>query len=158
MGRPGPGKSRGGEAREVEDCFTKPAPGGRKRAESLPSVNPETVRWGGIRPVSGAGAVRFGGVRVRRGVLILGSVLLSGCASPSPEYFGVTPQRVTVEGTEIAVYRRGDRAQAIRLGGARRGEHGAMRLRMVAATEQATGCAVARSEGDSGVLNMRLSC
>lgn len=90
--------------------------------------------------------------------LCLGAVLLAGCASPSAGYFGVTPQRVTVEGTEIAVYRRGDRAQAIRLGSARRGEHAAIRLRMAAATEQATGCAVARSEGDSGVLNLRLSC
>lgn len=102
------------------------------------------------------GPVREG--RVRLGALCLGAVLLAGCASPSPEYFGVAPQRVTVEGTEIAVYRRGERAQAIRLGVARRGEHAAILARMVAATEQATGCAVARSEGDSGVLNMRLSC
>lgn len=95
---------------------------------------------------------------MRRASWLLLLVALAGCAAPSPEYLGVTPQRITVEGTEIAVFRRGDRAQAIRLGRARRGEHGAIRLRMVAAVEQATGCVVAASEGDSGVMNLRLAC
>lgn len=90
--------------------------------------------------------------------LCLGALVLAGCASPSAQYFGVAPQRVTVQGTEIAVYRRGAQAQAIRLGRARRGEHAALRARMVAATEQVTGCAVAASDGDSGVLNLRLEC
>lgn len=90
--------------------------------------------------------------------LFLGALVLAGCASPSAQYFGVAPQRVTVEGTEIAVYRLGDRAQAIRMGRARRGEHAAIRARMVAATEQATGCVVTASDGDSGVTNMRLEC
>lgn len=84
--------------------------------------------------------------------------LLAGCASPSPEYLGVTPQRMQVEGVEIAVWQRGTRAQAIRMGRLPRGRHGATQAAMVAATEALTGCRVTDAQGDSGVMNMRLSC
>jgi hypothetical protein len=86
--------------------------------------------------------------------------LLAGCASPSPEYLGIEPQRRVVEGTEILVWQRGDRAQAIRMGRVGPGGHGPVMARMVAATEDVTGCAVRPDDthGDSGVLNMRLDC
>jgi hypothetical protein len=87
-------------------------------------------------------------------------VALGACASPAPEYFGVAPQTVVIEGTEIHVWQRGDRAQAIRMGRVARGEHGAVMARMVAATETATGCAAipGQTSGGSSVLNLRLAC
>jgi len=97
-----------------------------------------------------------------RFLALLASVALAaGCASPSPGYLGVAPERVVIEGTEIAVWRRGGQAQAIRLGGyARPGTHAVLRARLIAAIELATGCAVAadRATGDSGVLEAPLLC
>lgn len=96
-----------------------------------------------------------------RPLLLACLVLAAGCASPSPGYLGVEPQRVVIEGTEIAVWRRGGQAQAIRLGGyARPGTHAILRARLLAAIEQATGCAVAagRATGDSGVMEAPLLC
>jgi hypothetical protein len=85
---------------------------------------------------------------------------LAGCASPSPEYFGVEPQRRVIDGTEILVWQRGDRAQAIRSGWVGPGGREAAMARMLAATGDATGCAVRPGSptGDSGVLTMRLDC
>ncbi len=85
---------------------------------------------------------------------------LAGCASASPEYIGLEPRRMVIEGTEIRVWQRGDRAQAIRMGWIARGEHGVAMARMVQAIEAVTGCDVRQDfiAGDSGVLNARLEC
>ena len=48
-----------------------------------------------------------------RAFLIL--ALLTACSSPGLRYQGTTPTRAEVNGWVIDVYRRGDRAQAIRL-------------------------------------------
>ncbi len=99
-------------------------------------------------------------MRCPSAVPLILAAALAACASPSPEFFGVTPQRLDVEGTEIVVYHRGDRAQAIRMGFARPGEHGVIIDRMIVAIEQTTGCRVppGQTDGDSGVLNARLAC
>lgn len=91
-------------------------------------------------------------------LLLAVAPLALGCASPSPQYLGVTPTHVTVDGTEIAVWQRGDRAQAIRMGRAARGEHGLIAARMHHAAEQATGCKAAPVGGDTGVMDFRLTC
>jgi hypothetical protein len=92
--------------------------------------------------------------------------LLAACASPSPEFFGVPEQRVVVDGTNIAVFRKGSIAQAIRLDTAGWGDLPLMRARLLRAVEQATGCAplpgtddpVHGVRNDPGVLTVRLEC
>ena len=92
--------------------------------------------------------------------------LLAACASPSPEFLGAPEQRVTIEGTQIAVFRKGDAAQAIRLDHASWAEQPKMPARLRAAIETVTDCAIAPgSEGpvlglqnDSAVLTARLAC
>jgi hypothetical protein len=91
-------------------------------------------------------------------------VLLSACASPSHDYFGVPAQMVVVEGREFRVFVRRDggqaRAQVIRMGWAGGRDHRPIIATMTAAAEHASGCvAVAGSiQGDSGVQNLRLTC
>jgi hypothetical protein len=91
-------------------------------------------------------------------------VLLSACASPSHEYFGVPAQRVVVEGREFQVFVRRDggqaRAQVIRMGWARGRDHRPIITTMTVAAEQASGCAAVAGSisGDSGVQNLRLTC
>lgn len=96
---------------------------------------------------------------LRLGVLACATAVV-GCASPSPDYAGITPERRVIDGTDIHVWQRGDRAQAIRTGWVARSDHRDVMARMVQATEAVTGCAVRHefTEGDSGVLNMRLAC
>ena len=97
---------------------------------------------------------------------LLSAAVLAGCASPSVEFAGAPDQRVTIEGTRFAVFRRGDAAQAIRLDHASRAEQPRMPARLRAAIEVATGCTiVAGSDGptlglqnDSAVLTARIAC
>ena len=90
--------------------------------------------------------------------------LLAACASPDRAYWGVEPQRVTIDGRDYSVHVRPDpprpRVQVIRLGYARRADHTAILAAMQRAAERASGCTVAPGSvtGDSGVLNARLDC
>ena len=92
--------------------------------------------------------------------------LMSACASPAPQFLGVEETRVVVEGTRIAVFRKGDLAQAIRLDHAGRAEQPLMRARLFRAVELATGCAalpgtddpVHGIRNDTGVLTVRIDC
>jgi hypothetical protein len=89
---------------------------------------------------------------------------LAACASPSAEYFGVEPQRVTIGGRDYVVYQRRAgstvRAQVIRMGWAGLRDHAPILEAMVQAAEQVSGCAAVRAgiSGDSGVLNLTLRC
>jgi len=102
---------------------------------------------------------------MRRTLLMLPFVIVA-CASPSPEFLGVPETRVTVEGTRIAVFRRGEFAQAIRLDPASRTQQPLMPGRLRAAIAIATGCTpLDGTEGpllglkaDSGVLTARIAC
>ncbi|WP_155326474.1 hypothetical protein [Alkalilacustris brevis] len=88
------------------------------------------------------------------------SLGLGGCASPSPRFLGAEEQRVTIGGTQIAVFRDGDHAQAIRLDYAGRAARRDMPERLVQAIGQTTGCSVrpGSAEGDSGVITARIDC
>lgn len=85
---------------------------------------------------------------------------LAACASPSPEFFGADQHRLTLDGVQIAVFHKDNRAQAIRLDHAGRAAQRDMPARLVAAMEQATGCTVpaGAATGDSGVMTARLAC
>jgi len=101
---------------------------------------------------------------MRRALILC--MMLSACASPSPQFFGAAEQRVVIDGTEIAVFQRGPVAQAIRLGAPNWRDAALMRARLFRAVEQATGCApVVGSDdpaqgvrNDPGVLTVRIAC
>lgn len=87
-------------------------------------------------------------------------LLLGACVSASPEFRGVSPVLVHRGGFDIQVWRRGDRAQAIRMGYANRSAQAILREHMLAAIEDATLCEIdmSRVEGDTGVLTAGLKC
>jgi hypothetical protein len=87
--------------------------------------------------------------------------LLAACgASPAPEFFGAQRRDVTVDGRQYTVFFTQKRAQVIRLGYARRGEHQAIRATMVGLIEPATGCKLVEStlQGDSGEMRGSIRC
>ncbi|SDW58209.1 hypothetical protein [Roseicitreum antarcticum] len=92
--------------------------------------------------------------------MVLCLMVLCGCASASPGFRGVVPVQVERGGFVIEVWRRGDYAQAIRMGYATRRQQAGMRDHLLAAVEGVTGCRadLARVEGDTGVLNVPLLC
>lgn len=92
--------------------------------------------------------------------LCLLAFLLCACASASPEFRGVSPVLVQRGGFDIQVWRRGNRAQAIRMGYANRNAQGELRAHMLAAIEAVTLCQIdmSRVAGDTGVLNAGLKC
>lgn len=93
-------------------------------------------------------------------LILISLLLLCGCASASPGFLGVTPVQVERGGFVIQVWRRGNHAQAIRMGYATRREQAGLRAHLLAAVEEVTGCRadLARVEGDTGVLNVGLIC
>lgn len=114
--------------------------------------------------------------------LILALLLLTACASPHHDFWGVDPVVHRLDGRDYAVYVhrpepahqiclagaslagcRADghpRVQVIRMGYARRPEHIAILHNMVRAAEEVSGCRIAEgtAEGDSGVMTARLTC
>jgi len=86
--------------------------------------------------------------------------LLAACASPAPEFFGAPEVRVTRAGLDFAVFRRDDRAQAIRLDRIPARRQAGMPALLVQVTEEATGCTVRRGsiKGDTTEIRARLTC
>ncbi|WP_232796512.1 hypothetical protein [Roseovarius salinarum] len=83
---------------------------------------------------------------------------LAGCNTPSPEFRGAEPVRLTLGQSTFDVRVAGDRAQAIR-----RNVEWAPRLqavapRAIAAIEAVSGCAVSHLDGDAAVTEARLDC
>lgn len=93
------------------------------------------------------------------------ALLLSGCASPSPDMMQGARHAVTVDGVEFAVFQNDSEAQVIRRGGyiPRKDRDGVPAL-MAQAAAQATGCAVidnsikTATPGDTGVARFDLDC
>ncbi|MBD1203667.1 MAG: hypothetical protein H9533_05975 [Rhodobacteraceae bacterium] len=87
-------------------------------------------------------------------------LLLTACASPSPEFFGATGTEVTVDGRAFTVLRRESRVQVIRHGYAGPRERRAIPEQMLRAVEQATGCParIESFQGDSGERRGRIAC
>ncbi len=90
----------------------------------------------------------------------LAVLALAGCNTPSTDFLGVDPVRVTVEGWEIDVFATEKAAQAVRAThdwgatGALMTERGAVAIREV------TGCARIAPYGavDPSILTAKLSC
>ncbi|WP_010395942.1 hypothetical protein [Paracoccus sp. TRP] len=97
--------------------------------------------------------------------MILSLVLiLSACASPSPQFFGATRYDTTLDGVRFVVFHDGARAQVIRLGYLDRQTRARIPELMVVAAEQTTGCRVipnslrSRIPGDTGEAQLSLRC
>jgi len=88
-------------------------------------------------------------------LLILG---LSGCNTPTPQFSGVTPVEIVVEGSTYRVFRSEDRAQAIRINSEWRPNKNA-EAKITTAIEAATGCkVVGEMRGDAVLANARVDC
>lgn len=74
--------------------------------------------------------------------------------------FGAEERRLTVEGTRIAVFLKGDQAQAIRLDHAPRSAQPLMPARLRRAIAMASGCTIrpGSDHGDTGVVTARIDC
>lgn len=88
------------------------------------------------------------------------ALLIAACASPAPEFFGAQQSRVELGGIRIAVFQRGNRAEAIRLDRIPAARHREMPVLLVQAMEQATGCTVIRPTmaGDTTEIRATLRC
>ena len=85
---------------------------------------------------------------------------LAACASPSPAFLGAEPRRVEVEGWQIDVYRRGNRAQAIRMTDEWGATAEVMARRGLIAIALVTGCEDLDRSGrpDPAVLIAEIGC
>lgn len=92
--------------------------------------------------------------------LLLAAQLLTGCASPAPEFMGAQEMRLTRNGRDFAVFRQGNRAEAIRLGYAALSERKGMVATLISVMAEATGCTPIPGtvEGDTGEIRARLRC
>lgn len=96
-----------------------------------------------------------------RSPLFLLLACLAACgAQPIPTMFGAARHEATVEGRQYVVFLKGDRAEVIRLGYARRGEHQKIRATMLDLVPQLTGCRwrEASVQGDSGEIRGLVTC
>ncbi|MGL4310466.1 MAG: hypothetical protein ACRCSU_08255 [Paracoccaceae bacterium] len=86
--------------------------------------------------------------------------LLTACASPAPEFMGAQEIRITRGGRDFAVFRQGNRAEAIRLGYATLPERQGMVAMLVSVMAEATGCTPIPGtvEGDTSEIRARLRC
>lgn len=95
---------------------------------------------------------------------LLAFLLLAACASPAPEFLGATRTEVTKGGIRFVVFQKGERAEVIRMGYLSRPARDRVPDLMLAAVEEATGCAVVAGSvrsglpGDTGEARMRLAC
>ena len=89
------------------------------------------------------------------------TLLLAACgAQPAPEFFDAKRTDIRHDGRDYVVYQKGNRAEIIRLGFLRPGQHRATREIMTRLLEQVTGCAIiaATLQGDSGEMRTTLRC
>ena len=103
-----------------------------------------------------------------KAAFFLSLCLLTGCASPAPQFFGASRHAVTLDGIEFVVFLKGDRAEVVRMGYLRRAERARVPPLMIRAAEQVSGCKVAgpagglyRSPslpGDTGEARFQLDC
>jgi hypothetical protein len=87
-------------------------------------------------------------------------VCLAACDSPAPRFIGAERTELQRGAFTYVVYRRDNRAEAIRLGYAPMAERAAIAAGMPGIIAEATGCRVIESSvrGDSGEMRARLNC
>lgn len=91
-------------------------------------------------------------------------LLVSACATPSPDMFGGVRHEVTVDGVDFVVFHRESEAEIVRMGYLARPQRAQVPALMIRAAGLATGCRViadsmtARIANDSGVARVALDC
>jgi hypothetical protein len=88
-------------------------------------------------------------------------IFLAACgAQPTPMMMGAERIEATRNGRQYVVFKKEKTVEIIRLGYARRGEHGGIRQDMIALIPEVTGCKLTEStlQGDSGEMRGRISC
>ncbi|MEO1798454.1 MAG: hypothetical protein AAFR53_15805 [Pseudomonadota bacterium] len=91
-------------------------------------------------------------------LLLFVVLALAACNTPTPQFRGVVPLEMTVDGTAYRVFHEGDRAQAMRIGPALRPNRDAAQ-KITQAIEIATGCAVKGDiQGDVVLSTARVDC
>lgn len=92
--------------------------------------------------------------------LILLLALAACGAQPTPQMFGAQRFDTSRAGRAYTIYLKGNMAEVIRLGYARRGEHQAIRATMIELVPELTGCTIVAStwQGDSGEMRGRVRC
>ena len=84
--------------------------------------------------------------------------LVAGCNTPTPQFYGVTPVTVNVEGSTYKVFRAEDRAQVIRTNAEMR-PNARAEEKITHAIQIATGCKVVGAlKGDVVLANARVDC
>lgn len=91
-------------------------------------------------------------------------LLISGCASPAPDYFGTARYEVTRGGIDFVVFQKGSEVEVVRLGYLTRAQRKPVPRLMQDAAAEVTGCRVVpnsmrtRIPGDTGVARFDLDC
>lgn len=83
---------------------------------------------------------------------------LGGCDTPGPEFWGIKPQRITVQDVAFDVRIAAKRAEAIRLNSQWAPRLAAAAPQAVAAIEQVSGCRVRALAGDAARMTAWLDC
>lgn len=85
-------------------------------------------------------------------------LLLAACNTPGPQFRGIAPTQVTVEGSTFDVRVRGNRAEAIRTNVEYAPRFGPIRRRAGLAMARVSGCRVLRVGGDQAQAVGLLDC
>lgn len=90
--------------------------------------------------------------------LVLCFGLCAGCNTPSLDFAGVPPARLSVNGSTFDVRVRGTLAEAIRVNAEYAPRFGPIRPRAEKAIELVSGCRVKKIAGDQALITARLTC
>lgn len=94
-------------------------------------------------------------------VVTLFLLILAACgAQPAPALLGGARHETTVEGRDYVLYRKGDRVEVIRTGGAAPQDGARLRATMIGLIPWLTGCDPIASSvtGDMGEIRARVRC
>lgn len=97
-------------------------------------------------------------LRMLRCLLILPFLALAGCNMPSADFRGLSPIRITVQGSTFEVRQKGNRAEAIRVNPQYAPRIGPIHDRAAVAMARVSGCRVAGVSGDQAQIFGRLDC
>ncbi|MEM1236160.1 MAG: hypothetical protein AAGI10_04250 [Pseudomonadota bacterium] len=86
------------------------------------------------------------------------ALLLAACNTPTPQFYGVEPVRVTMDGSAYRVFQAEDRAQVLRVSPEMLPNKNA-EAKIIHAIRFATGCnVVGKLKGDVALANARIDC
>ena len=90
--------------------------------------------------------------------MIIVSVIIGGCNTPSPHFRGIDPVRITVETSVFDVRVKRETAEAIRINPEYAPRFGIIKNRAGIAAKTVSGCSVKEILGDQALATIRLDC